>query len=189
MESSISFQSKSLLCRWKKIVMITQFLDEFKFFISPSWDLGKIKRDPNWAGWLTSHINTWYFYRSFLKKVRSHLGEPVHLTGPAHFHMNSPLIFVIVAGIDKSVVTLLKTNHITGIFVMSFCHYLKGTFGTFFKIFRTYLDDCFVILPYLKVSGSKLIKSLFHYIKKNIGWKILSEESPCFVPFIRISYY
>ena len=24
--------------------------------------------------------------------VRSHLGEPAHLTGPAHLHMNSPLI-------------------------------------------------------------------------------------------------
>ena len=32
------------------------------------------------------------FYRSFLKKVRSHLGEPAYLTGPAHLLMNNPLI-------------------------------------------------------------------------------------------------
>ena len=63
-----------------------------KIFISPRWDPGKIKWDPTLAGWLTSHMNTLYFYTSFLKKVRSYLGEPAHLTGPAHLHMNSPLI-------------------------------------------------------------------------------------------------
>ena len=29
----------------------------------------------------------------FLKKLRSHLGEPARLTGPAHFHRNSPLAY------------------------------------------------------------------------------------------------
>ena len=33
-----------------------------------------------------------YFYKNFLRKVWSHLGELVRLTGPAHLHMNSPLI-------------------------------------------------------------------------------------------------
>ena len=36
-------------------------------------------------------MNT-YFYKSFLRKVRSHLGELARLTGPAHLHMNSPLL-------------------------------------------------------------------------------------------------
>ena len=31
MESSFSLQSKSLLCHWKKIVLITQFFSGFKF--------------------------------------------------------------------------------------------------------------------------------------------------------------
>ena len=30
----------------------------WKIFISPWWDPGKIKRDPTWVGWLTSHMNT-----------------------------------------------------------------------------------------------------------------------------------
>ena len=38
-----------------------------------------------------SHINTLCFYRSFLKKVRFSLGEPIHLTGMAYLHMNSSL--------------------------------------------------------------------------------------------------
>ena len=37
-------------------------------------------------------MNTLYFYKSFLKKVRSHLGELAGLTGPVHLHMNSPLV-------------------------------------------------------------------------------------------------
>ena len=54
----------------------------WKVSISPRWSSDKIKWDP------TSHINT-YFYKSFLKKVRSCLGEPAHLTGPAYLHMKS----------------------------------------------------------------------------------------------------
>ena len=34
-------------------------------------------------------MNT-YFYKSFLKKVRSQVGKPAHLIEPAHLHMNSP---------------------------------------------------------------------------------------------------
>ena len=64
----------------------------WKILISPRWNPGKIKWDPTKAGWPTSHMNTSYFNRSFLKKVRSHLGEPANQTGPAHLHMNSPLI-------------------------------------------------------------------------------------------------
>ena len=45
-------------------------------------------------GWLTSHMNTLYIYKSFLRKVRSHLGEPARLIGPAHLHMNSPLVML-----------------------------------------------------------------------------------------------
>ena len=36
--------------------------------------------------WLTSHTNVLYFYKNFLRKVRSHLGEPARLTGLAHLH-------------------------------------------------------------------------------------------------------
>ena len=53
-----------------------------KIFISPWWDPGKIKWDPTKADWITFHMNTLYFYKSFLKRVRSHLGEPARLTGP-----------------------------------------------------------------------------------------------------------
>ena len=35
---------------------------------------GKIKWDPTYSVWLTSHMNTLYFYMSFLKKLASHLG-------------------------------------------------------------------------------------------------------------------
>ena len=30
------------------------------------------------------------FHKNFLRKVRSHLGKPACLTGPAHLHMSSP---------------------------------------------------------------------------------------------------
>ena len=67
----------------------------WKIFISPRRDPGKIKGDPTQAGWLTSLMNT-YFYKSFLRKVGSHLGEPARLTGPAHLYMNSLLIQTIL---------------------------------------------------------------------------------------------
>ena len=63
---------------------------KWKIFILPKGDPGKVKWDPTYAGLLTSHMNT-YFYKSFLRKVICHLGEPAHLSGPAHFHMNSPI--------------------------------------------------------------------------------------------------
>ena len=62
-----------------------------KMFISPRWGPDKIKSDPICVGWHTSHMNTLCFYRSFLRKVKSHLGEPAHQTGLADFHMNSSL--------------------------------------------------------------------------------------------------
>ena len=38
-------------------------------------------------------IWTYYvFIRSFLKKARSHLGEPANLTGPAQFYMKCPQV-------------------------------------------------------------------------------------------------
>ena len=36
-------------------------------------------------------MNTLHFYKSFLRKVGSYLGEPARLTGPAHLHMISSL--------------------------------------------------------------------------------------------------
>lgn len=42
-------------------------------------------------GWVTSHMNTSCFYKRFLKKMRSCLGEPKRLTGLAHLFMNCPL--------------------------------------------------------------------------------------------------
>ena len=46
--------------------------------------------DPTKVGWLTSHMSTLYFYKSFLRKVRPHLGKPDRPPRPAHRHMNSP---------------------------------------------------------------------------------------------------
>ena len=45
---------------------------------------------PRWTGSLL--IWTHCFWYSFLKKVRSHLGEPTHKMGSAHLHVNSLLI-------------------------------------------------------------------------------------------------
>ena len=39
-----------------------------KIFISPRWDLDKIKWDLTYAGWLTSHMNTFIFLYQFLKE-------------------------------------------------------------------------------------------------------------------------
>ena len=51
----------------------------------------KTKLDPTLPGWFTSHINILCFYKSILKNVRSFLGEPAHLIGPVHLHMNNSL--------------------------------------------------------------------------------------------------
>ena len=66
----------------------------YKTFLS---DLGGIpgkssEIPPRWAGSLLiwpRHI----FIGVFLKKARSHLSEPAHVTWPAHPHKNSPLMF------------------------------------------------------------------------------------------------
>ena len=62
----------------------------WKIFISPWWDPDK------WSAILPRRVTlllTWThcFSKSFLKKVRSHLRAPAHLTGPVHFHMNRSL--------------------------------------------------------------------------------------------------
>ena len=49
----------------------------------------------NLDGRLTSHMNMLYFYKNFLRKVGYHLGKLAHLTGPAHLHRNSPLLFTL----------------------------------------------------------------------------------------------
>ena len=53
----------------------------WKIFISSRWNPSKIKWDPTMVGSRTSHMNTSYFYKGFVKTVRSKAGEPVHLTG------------------------------------------------------------------------------------------------------------
>ena len=58
-----------------------------KIFISPRWDPGKIKRYPTYAGWLTSHMNTLYFYRSFLKEGEispSYSSPSIQASSPPH---------------------------------------------------------------------------------------------------------
>ena len=52
--------------------------------------LSEIKWDLTQAGCLTSHMNTLHFYRTVLKKVRSHLDELANLIWPDHLHMNAP---------------------------------------------------------------------------------------------------
>ena len=40
----------------------------WKTFVSPRWDNGKIKWDPTYAGWLTSHTHTLNFLKELLKE-------------------------------------------------------------------------------------------------------------------------
>ena len=40
----------------------------WKTFVSPRWDNGKIKWDPTYAGWLTSHTPTLNFLKELLKE-------------------------------------------------------------------------------------------------------------------------
>ena len=83
-----------------------------KILISPRWDPGKIKSDPTKAGWLTSHMNTLYFYKSFLKKVRYHLSKPARLTGPAHLHVNNPLEVLRNKNAPRLIRKFLRKQHI-----------------------------------------------------------------------------
>ena len=132
MKSSISTQSKILLCRSKRLFdqvvftiindvshhagqILLYYLNSiwktkqswlkkipsqlarvaylrvfiWRIFIFLRLDPWKIKWEPTQVGWLTSHMNTLYFYKSFITKVRSHLGELARLTGSANLHMNS----------------------------------------------------------------------------------------------------
>ena len=52
-------------------------------------------------------MNT-YFYKSFIRKVRSHFGEPARLTGPAHLHMDSLLEGKNLATIIKGALSGLR---------------------------------------------------------------------------------
>ena len=79
---------KKTLSRLAWLAHLREFI--WKIFISPRRDLDRIKWDITQAGWLASHMNTLYFYKNFLRKVRSQLDELVRLTGPAHLHMNNP---------------------------------------------------------------------------------------------------
>ena len=67
----------------------------WNIFTSPVRDPDKIKQYPISAAWLTFHMNTLYFYRSFLRKVRSRLGELARLTGPAHLQINRTYIVFV----------------------------------------------------------------------------------------------
>ena len=72
-------------------------------------------------------MNTLCFYKSFLRNVRSHLGEPARLTGPAHLHRNSLLMFFVnlfcpynkdsrifqTFGIFQDLLFILKFGHFT----------------------------------------------------------------------------
>ena len=94
-EIDIGKNCKTHTCTLEKNLSHLAGLAHLRMFIwtvliSPGWDPSKIKCYHTWAGWLTSHMNTLCFYRSFLKKVRSHLGQATHLTRPVHLHMSSP---------------------------------------------------------------------------------------------------
>ena len=54
----------------------------------------KISSLPRWAGSLLLWTNYIFIYKSFLRKVRSHLGKPTRLNGPAHLHINSSLVYL-----------------------------------------------------------------------------------------------
>ena len=61
-----------------------------KNFISPRWDPGK-PSEIHLGRLSRFSCERIIFLNSSFLKVRSHLGEPAHLTGPVHHHMNSPL--------------------------------------------------------------------------------------------------
>ena len=73
-------------------------------------------------------MNTSYFYKSFLRKVRSHLGEPARLTGPAHLHMSS-----------LSVDLQLYREALAQVFSCKFCKIRKNIF--FAEHHRTTASD------------------------------------------------
>ena len=50
---------KKTLCRLSGLALLRMFI--WKIFISPRWDLGKIKWDLTSAGWLASHLNIFIF--------------------------------------------------------------------------------------------------------------------------------
>ena len=68
---------KKTLSHLARVTYLRVFI--WKIFVLPRWDPGKFKWDSASAGWLTSPLNTLCIYRSFLKMVRSHLGEPAYL--------------------------------------------------------------------------------------------------------------
>ena len=59
------------------------------------------------GGLAHSHMNTLHFYRSFLRKVRSHLGKPACLTGPAHLFLSTLL--------KSSTLPLMKVSFIQSV--------------------------------------------------------------------------
>ena len=106
-------------------------------------------------GWLTSYMNTLYFYKSFLRKVRSHLGEPPRLTGPAHPHMNSFLIcFFLYIFIEFRKIFLgcsLSLN-----FIASYSKQGKeilevGSFDIFIKLYDLLYDLQYCGVIYVKL--------------------------------------
>ena len=74
---------KKTLSRPAELAYLRVFI--WKIFISPRWDLGKIKWDLTWAGWFASHMNGIYFYKSFFKE-----GEISPSRASPHNRISSP---------------------------------------------------------------------------------------------------
>ena len=90
-------------------------------------------------------MNTLYFYKSFLRKMRSHLGKPARLTGLAHLHMNSLWMYVIIVlfwylkiwrNLDANPLQWNGTCPILffkkNIIIKNYCNYILIKFSVFF---------------------------------------------------------
>ena len=55
-------------------------------------------------------MSTLYFYKSFLRKVRSHLGEPARLTNRLLYFFKVPYAFAVVLILKQNVIIKLNNN-------------------------------------------------------------------------------
>ena len=120
-----SFRAITVMCATKYLNKLQHFAKYLeKLFSMQNSSKSFPSSQKLWGSHLDglAHMNTLYFYKSFLRKVRSHLGKPVRLTGPAHLHMNSLLVLIIILS--------LKYPNKNNIF---FCFFLKCLSEYFFK--------------------------------------------------------
>ena len=109
--------------------------------------------------WLTSYMNTFYFYKSFLKKVRSHLGESAHVTGSAHLHMNSLYV------------SLFHESSCSRVFLNGYYICFTRALATIHCLYTTYLIDIsisdVVFMNYFRGTLTAILFEKYrHYFRK-----------------------